>query len=141
MNTHHASCSASALPAVASSDAVPGPRCATCGAVTSRLTYFKTRSSNRNGNAGRPYLKCMICNKFVTFTDCRGINNDAPRCVCGLLSRQQIAGRMGTRTPRGLHYVCSLGQCEFYQARTNAQGEQQVLAEHLIDLFAKLNVI
>jgi hypothetical protein len=87
----------------------------------------------------------MPCNKFVTFVDRRGIDTNvdsgAPRCDCGLPSRQQVAGRMGPRTPRGLHYVCPLGQCDFYEARRNAQGEHQVLSEDLVDLFAMLNVI
>lgn len=46
--------------------------CRRCGSDRATLNRFVCRRSNRNGNAGRPYLKCMPCNRFVKFEDERG---------------------------------------------------------------------
>lgn len=48
------------------------PRCSHCGASSAQLTRHTTRSDNPNGNAGRLYLKCSVCDRFVTFLDGRG---------------------------------------------------------------------
>ncbi|KAF2135971.1 uncharacterized protein K452DRAFT_192195, partial [Aplosporella prunicola CBS 121167] len=81
------------------------PQCMRCGRPT---TKFITRSSNRNGNAGRPYYKCGPCKKFHNFADNRGINTDNPKCCCGQVSRMQKSG-VGV-----LHFVCQFGCCNFY---------------------------
>ncbi|KAK2005426.1 hypothetical protein LZ32DRAFT_183773 [Colletotrichum eremochloae] len=44
------------LPASSASDYIPPPLCRSCRAPTTRHV---TRSSNRKGNAGRPYYKCL----------------------------------------------------------------------------------
>ncbi|KAF5536070.1 hypothetical protein FMEXI_10507 [Fusarium mexicanum] len=44
------------------------PVCFVCNSLSRRLV---TRSSNRNGNAGRPYHKCTSCQKFLSFADFR----------------------------------------------------------------------
>lgn len=54
---------------------VPLPCCLLCGASFKHLTRYTTRVSNRNGNSGRPDIKCMPCNKFVTFLDDHGIED------------------------------------------------------------------
>ncbi len=68
------------------------PYCPRCGAKYKDLERFVTKTSNRNGNSGRPYLKCMPCNKFVTWLDDRGIDDECPTCSCKLLCRRQVAG-------------------------------------------------
>lgn len=123
------------------SAALPRPRCVRCGAGLDALARFITRRSYRNGNADRPYVKCMPCNKFVTFMDDRGVDDAGPRCNCDLPCRLQVSGRVGVATPRGLHYVCSVGQCDHFEIRRNERGEQAVLDEDLIGLFARLRFI
>ena len=121
---------------------VPMPRCPLCGAQCDQLTKFVTRTSNRNSNSGRPYLKCMPCEKFITFLDDRGIDSRAPKCACDLPSRLQVSGKYGKSTPRGLHYVCSVGHCEYYEVKKNDYGRQQTIDnEDLVSLFATLKVI
>ena len=117
------------------------PRCTLCGADFEHLTRFFTRVGNRNGNSGRPYIKCMPCNKFVTFLDGHGIEDHGPRCSCDLPCRRQVSGRYAKTKPRGLHYVCSIGFCNYYEPQMNEEGEQQTLDENVIDLFAALKFI
>jgi hypothetical protein len=113
------------------------PNCFLCGQPSNRCT---TRSSNRNGNAGRPYFKCLNCDKFLAFADYRGNDPTNPTCVCGVSSKRQIAGRQG-RVPGGVHYVCRLGSCDFYLPATNTQEQQIVVQEELVPLLARLSMI
>ena len=88
-----------------------GPDCLRCGKSSDQ---FVTKTSNRNNNAGRPYFKCVHCDKFLVFNDTRGNDPDNPLCYCGVSSKRQVSGR-DRRVPRGVHYVCRLGRCNFYQ--------------------------
>ncbi len=84
------------------------PPCLRCSLPTTRLI---TRSSNRNGNGGRPYDKCLPCGKFHRFADSRGDHPDNPPCRCGGPSKRQVAGE---QRGKKVHYVCRGGTCEFY---------------------------
>lgn len=117
------------------------PRCSCCGAKYKDLERFVTKSSNRNSNSGRPYLKCTPCNKFVTWLDDRGIDDECPTCSCNFLCRRQVAGKYGKINPRALHFVCSMGTCDYYRVCRYDDGEEQVTTDELVDLLAKMNVI
>ncbi|EME82072.1 uncharacterized protein MYCFIDRAFT_77627 [Pseudocercospora fijiensis CIRAD86] len=110
----------------------PSPPCPICGQPT---TTCVTRTSNRNGNAGRPYLKCGSCRKFITFVDKRGISSKNPECVCGKASRIQVAGK---GKGRGLHYVCQSGACDFFDVARNKDGDQISLTEKLVEDLARI---
>ena len=116
------------------------PHCPECDAHTAQLTTFTTRTSNRNGNAGRKYLKCVPCKRFVAFLDDRGVHASNPTCFCNRPSRLQIAGA-GKIKPRGLHYVCVRGGCDFYEAATDDQGEQYSATERLAEIMIQLKII
>ena len=113
------------------------PICRECYCRTSRHI---TRASNRNGNAGRPYYKCDQCNKFHCFDDDRGNDPRNPRCLCQVASRQQVAGPEKA-IPRGLHYVCRSGQCNFYTVRRDVNAQQITVTEDLVEMLARLEVI
>lgn len=109
-----------------------------CPCCKSSLESLTVMYSNPNGNAGRPYLKCSkpLCNKFVTFTDNRGIHDDDssyitnPLCQCGSPSRLQVCGREPhVRNPRALHFVCAYGRCEFFEYKFDSDGEKMILSE------------
>lgn len=120
---------------------VPMPRCVRCNAKFKDLERFVTRTSNRNQNSGRPYLKCMPCRKFVTWLDTRGISENGPRCYCDLPCRLLVAGKYGKDTPRGLHYVCSLGCCDYFSVAKTNQDEQAVVTEELLEMFMQLRIL
>ncbi|KAK4183368.1 hypothetical protein QBC35DRAFT_443502 [Podospora australis] len=120
----------SSLPQNVRPDLVPPPSeppiCFQCsGPSIKRIT----QEGNPNGNAGRPYFKCSSCSKFLVFADPRGNLPENPPCQeCGEPSKQQITGSYSqTQSPfRALHYVCSLGKCDFYEPVLEA-GRQKVL--------------
>ena len=91
------------------------PRCPRCRKFGIQET---TRPSNRKGNAGRRYYKCRPCKKFLCFIDDRGNDPSNPPCHCGVSSKTEMVGT-DKRVLRGLHYVCRLGCCEFYQLYRN----------------------
>ena len=123
---------------VLASPPTTAPDCRQCGGPSFLL---KTRSSNRNGNAGRPYYKCLLCNKFLVFNDVRGNNVRNPPCHFGASSKMQISGAH-KNVPRGLHFVCRLGKCDFYQAVTDDNQRQISLREDsLVNLFKSTLVI
>lgn len=101
---------------------------------------FVTRASNRNGNAGRPYYKCVPCDKFLVFADNRGNDPTNPPCMCGLASKRQVAGKE-RKTSRGLFYVCRKGACDFYAPALDRQEQQISIEDPIITLLAKLCII
>ncbi|KLU89499.1 hypothetical protein MAPG_08470 [Magnaporthiopsis poae ATCC 64411] len=115
------------------------PRCAYCSKITERFT---TRSSNRKGNAGRPYYKCVPCDNFAVFDDERGNDSRNPPCKgCGHPSKRQVAGH-NTRVPGGIHYVCSRGTCNFYRRHLNKDGVQlAVLDPEVLSKLANLKLV
>ncbi|SMQ44940.1 unnamed protein product [Zymoseptoria tritici ST99CH_3D1] len=111
------------------------PNCSRCGAHNDDLTRLITKTSNRNGNAGRPYLKCLPCERFVTFDDRRGTSANHQPCDCEKPSRLQLAGKAKGRK---LHFVCATGTCGFYTAKVNGEGDVVVIEEDLIGRLAGL---
>ena len=121
----------------ATSTLAAAPICRECHHRTTRRI---TRASNRTGNAGRPYYKCLKCDKFQCFDDDRGNNPKNPRCSCQVASRQQVAGP-DKPIPRGLHYVCRSGQCNFYTVRLDEHEQQITVSEDLVEKLARLKFI
>ncbi|KAK4233357.1 hypothetical protein C8A03DRAFT_19562 [Achaetomium macrosporum] len=101
---------------------------------------FTTRHSNRNGNAGRPYYKCQPCNKFLCFADSRGNNPGNPPCDCGVSSKTQVAGKE-KKVPRGVHYVCRLGKCDFYKPCVENGKQVAVESDDLVHRLAMLSIL
>lgn len=115
------------------------PACVRCHRKTQR---FITRYSNRKGNGGRPYYKCVPCDKFACFDDERGNDDRNPRCDgCGHPSKRQVAG-MNTQLPGGIHYVCSRGTCDFYEPHLKEDGEQLAIVDaDILTALARLKLI
>lgn len=114
------------------------PDCYKCGKPS---ILRITRISNRKGNARRPYYKCQSCDKFLVFKDERGNDPRNPPCHCRVSSKMQIAGRE-KRVSRGLHYVCRLGQCDFYDtARDSSEIQLAIDEEWIVDMFIRSCVI
>ncbi|KAK4140679.1 uncharacterized protein C8A04DRAFT_14705, partial [Dichotomopilus funicola] len=114
------------------------PLCHRCGRRSER---FLTRRSNRKGNANRPFYKCQRCDKFLCFADRRGNIPDNPSCHCGASSKQQLAGRE-KKVPRGVHFVCRLGECDFYQPHFDRSGRQVTVDDDdLVRRFAELGFL
>lgn len=104
------------------------PTCHLCQRPSTRLM---TRRPNRKGHAGRPYHKSLPCGKFVGFAHDRGNDPNNPPCHCGASSKTQIAGRE-KKIPGGIHYVCRLGECDFYKPCIGKDGEQVTVEDDLI---------
>ncbi|TLS20373.1 uncharacterized protein PpBr36_11357 [Pyricularia pennisetigena] len=104
------------------------PVCKRCAKKSSLLI---TGPENPNGNAGRPYYKCIACNRFFTFADDRGTKLDSPLCDCREPSRLQLNGR--DRTPAfGLHCVCKYGECDFYRVIVGKDGNQLCVLDDVV---------
>lgn len=114
------------------------PRCPICSQSGKNLLRLTTRTSNRNGNANRPYLKCSPCDKFITFLDERGSHSVNPRCECHMPSRLQVAS---SNKGRKLHFVCSTGHCTFYEVAHDNDNETINLTESLVVKLASLRLI
>jgi len=104
-------------------------------------TRLVTQASNRNGNAGRPYFKCLACRKFLVFDDRRGNAPANPPCVCGVSSKAQLSGRLNRRAPRAKHFVCRLGRCNFYAESWNHDGSRDTVRDDLVEAMAALSII
>jgi hypothetical protein len=127
---------------MASSDMHPGlehsgPLCLRCKSSTA---LYYVNPWNPNGNAGRPYYKCIntTCGKFATFADLRGIHNPLSfgqnvfcRCPSYNLPRLQVAGQ-GKRNPGALHWVCATGRCNTFVNWLDGGGNVRVLDPHRI---------
>ncbi|KAI1292587.1 hypothetical protein F5Y03DRAFT_402841 [Xylaria venustula] len=112
------------------------PQCR-CGQVSKRLI---TRSSNRNGNVGRPYYKCLRCDNFLVFDDYRGNDSTNPEYHCGYSSKRQVSGRSKPVAGR-LHYVCRLGMCDFFSPGKDAKGRNVIIDMGLIEDLSRLSII
>ena len=114
------------------------PNCHPCG---KKAVLKRTQQSNRKGNAGRPYYKRPGCGKFLVFNDQRGNDPLNPACTnCGVSSKMQIAGPE-KEVPRGLHYVCRLGRCSFYDTVKDGRGAQFSLgSEWLVEKFKRFSI-
>ncbi|KAI0977539.1 hypothetical protein F4678DRAFT_17849 [Xylaria arbuscula] len=113
------------------------PRCLCCGQVSKRRI---TRSPNRNGNVGRPYYKCLRCDKFLVFDDYRGNNSTNPECHCGYSSKCQVSRRSKPVAGR-LHYVCRLGMCDFFSLCKDTKGMDVIIDIDLTEDLSQLFII
>lgn len=104
------------------------PRCPTCYEHGIRQIV---NGNNPNGNAGRPYYICDLCDRFICFDDQRGISPANPRCRCGRYTRRQIAGTE-KEVPHGIHYVCARGWCSFYSEEVDQDGVQRRVPARLV---------
>jgi hypothetical protein len=111
------------------------PNCHSCGEACTRHI---TRSSNRNGNAGRPYYKCIPCDKFSCFVDSRGEDENNPLCDCGKSSRRQLSSR---EKGRRIFYVCKTGSCQFFQFHKRRDGSNWSVEEDVAEALAELRVV
>ncbi|KAH7412826.1 hypothetical protein BKA64DRAFT_659649 [Cadophora sp. MPI-SDFR-AT-0126] len=111
------------------------PNCHSCGEACTRLV---TRVSNRNGNGGRPYYKCIRCDKFSCFDDSRGEDENNPVCDCGKASRRQLSSR---EKGRRIFYVCKTGSCQFFQFHKRQDGSNWSVGEDLAEALAELRVV
>ncbi|KAJ5544763.1 hypothetical protein N7535_006851 [Penicillium sp. DV-2018c] len=68
---------------------IGSPHCLSCNGGSIRRI---ARADNPNGNAGRPYYKCVGCGRFICFDDARGLSPSNPLCDCGRLRRAKIIG-------------------------------------------------
>ncbi|KAL7911194.1 hypothetical protein GGI35DRAFT_446788 [Trichoderma velutinum] len=117
----------------------PPPKPPTCGKCKIAGMRHITRSSNRNGNAGRPYYRCASCHNFLRFDDNRGNDPGNPVCHCGVPSRTQVACR---EKGRKVHYVCRQGECDFYNVcRSTSDGSVVTLEDDILVLLAGLTII
>ncbi|KIW35947.1 uncharacterized protein PV06_11744 [Exophiala oligosperma] len=102
------------------------PDCIKCGKPT---VWDVTKTSNRKGNAGRPYYICKPRRKFHCFADTRGNDPRNPACFCGVSSKTQVSGA-DKKTVRGVHYVCRRGKCDYYRLCLDDQNQQISLPKH-----------
>ena len=126
------------LPLVPAPDS--GPDWRRCGKPSDE---FVTKTSNRNNNAGRPYFKCVPCDKFLVFNDIFGNDPENPIFYRGVSSKRQVAGRY-RQVPGGVHYVCRLGCCNFYMPQMGNTGRQVSLEDvedELLQLLVQFCVI
>ncbi|CVL02063.1 uncharacterized protein FMAN_08183 [Fusarium mangiferae] len=113
------------------------PACFVCNNPSRRLV---TRSSNRNGNAGRPYHKCTNCRRFLGFADVRGNSPDNPPCYCRESSKAQVTGQ-NSGSPGRLHYVCRQGTCDYYAEGVGQNNKQISFSRDIVDRLARLGLI
>ncbi|KAK5992055.1 hypothetical protein PT974_05451 [Cladobotryum mycophilum] len=111
--------------------------CFQCGGSTSR---FKTSANNPNGNAGRPYNMCLHCNKFLGFDDQRGNHLSNPECHCGTPSKMQATGKTAA-APLALHFVCRLGECDFFSRGVGKNGRTAHVRPEMVNILAKAGFI
>lgn len=114
------------------------PKCIKCNKPT---TFSITRLSNRKGNGGRPYYKCIPCKKFSCFADDRGNDRSNPQCHCGLKSRRQVSGPE-KRGPRQVHYVCRVGGCDYYEVHLTPEKKPiSFNALEVVELLGGLKIV
>ena len=125
---------------------LPLPKCNRCYAGHEFMTGHICRNNNPNGNAGRSYVKCGVCTKFIAFADLRGITPGV-LCFCKEAARSQVAGRNKVKTTsRGIHYVCASGRCRFYGEARDEDGNPVVLREEelkddLLEALKELKIV
>ena len=105
-----------------SSILLPGPssppQCLKCGLLT---ILYPVKSTNKHGNSGRPYYKC-VCGWWASFGDNIGNYPWNPPCECGLSSRRQ-------RRNDGASYFyrCRMGTCMRTRTETLEQEREQMI--------------
>jgi len=88
-----------------------GPPCRGCHCPSS---LHWVDGGNPNGNANRPYYRCLPCFAFTTWGDLRGVRSDNQLCDCGKPSREYFTG-MNCRRGAGLVYWrFARTRCQFF---------------------------
>jgi hypothetical protein len=84
------------------------PKCSLCGASAIRKIIA---TSNRSGNAGRPYYSCQHSHSFVfiTWDDDRNVEPGNPRCYCSLPSRYNTRNDSKAMP----WYACATSVCRY----------------------------
>ena len=112
------------------------PVCPECDEETSREI---TNPENDNGNANRPYYKCITygCGEFYSFDDARGIHPDNPLCFCGKRSRRRVAGK-ATSDSLFLVFQCARATCDYSIAEQEQGGLKKTVSRAKIGDWIKL---
>ncbi|KAM7187593.1 hypothetical protein V8F33_011149 [Rhypophila sp. PSN 637] len=98
---------------------------APCQVCDQSSTFGRVSASNPNGNAHRPFYKCIKCDKFITWADLGGVLADNPECDCAvgvgrravLPSRMTATGKRAASGPGRVFYTCAEARCDFWQWR------------------------
>lgn len=114
----------------------------TCPNYEQKITYSITSSTNnRLGNTSRYFYKCQTegYEKFCSFDDNRGIQDDSPLCLCGSPSRRIIKGKDGSVYNTG--YLCAIGVCRFRKPgeRFLEANLQEWIDNHKVQLYGDRN--
>lgn len=118
------------------------PRCFQCDLPS---VCCVTRRSNRKGNAGRKYFKCVRCRKFLVFADDLGNQPGNPPCECGHSSKREVSVKEkltseGKRAWK-VYFVCRLGTCDFYQEGEGRGGTSDVLDKVLLERLKNMKIL
>lgn len=112
------------------------PSCRRCGY---KPKYRNTVSShNPNGNAGRPYYICIKCKTnrecrvskiiyekgWISWDDDRGVRPSSHNCDCGVVCRQDRAGRDSSYPGRGF-WTCAIGSCSYFSSRRDGLTDDE----------------
>lgn len=113
------------------------PQCRRCGWIPK---YRDTvRPNNPNGNAGRPYYRCVRCKTnstpdvlktsrdvsgWICWDDYIGIEEGNRACECGLACRQGKGG-VNSDYPGGGFWTCAVGRCGFLSYRLDALTNEE----------------
>ncbi|KAL8710760.1 MAG: hypothetical protein Q9220_004778 [cf. Caloplaca sp. 1 TL-2023] len=115
------------------------PRCRHCGWIPKYRD--KVLPTNPNGNADRPYYKCVKCKQnaspnarktgdrikgWITWDDHIGISPENRPCFCagGYACRQDMAG-VDSFYPGGGFWTCATGSCNFLSFRRDALTDDE----------------
>lgn len=115
-----------------------------CFRCNGRSSRHVVKATNMKGNAGKPYYRCADRPKrecgFLVFSDSQGNSVDNPPCDCNASSKLQVAG---PDKGRQAHYVCRLGECDFWQAGSsdNQQVADLQVENSLLHSFGRLGLV
>ena len=88
-----------------------GPPCQGCHCPSS---LHWVDGGNPNGNANRPYYRCLPCSAFTTWGDLRGVRSDNQLCDCGKPSRESFTGTKCLRGAGLVYWRCAQSRCQFF---------------------------
>ncbi|KAL8767599.1 MAG: hypothetical protein Q9209_005929 [Squamulea sp. 1 TL-2023] len=113
------------------------PQCRRCGWIPKYRDTVK--HNNPNGNAGRPYYRCVRCKTnstpdvlktsrdvsgWICWDDYIGIEEGNRACECGFACRQGKAG-VDSYYPGGGFWTCAVGGCGFLSYRLDALTNEE----------------
>ena len=106
------------------------PSCRRCGYTPKKretVSFY-----NPNGNAGRPYYICIKCKMskidyargWISWDDDRGVHPSNHNCDCGIVCRQDRAGKESSCPGRGF-WTCASGSCGYLSYRTDGLTDNE----------------